>query len=131
MSIPNTITDQIERIEELEISYRVLVESSELIDENSEEIIEIPFHSLIDEYHDFFEPLIMSVKLPDELQQRYRYNPKMVSKDLYGTTELWHEILILNNCASIIDFKPTTLNVYAVDDLKEMINEMLILEEKY
>lgn len=129
MSIPATIDEQIDNIENMEISYRTLHKSTTLMDEESKNIIEIPYRSLIDKYSDFFNELILVVELPDHLQQIYRYNPKRVSYDLYGTTEFWYEILVLNNCASIIDFKPVDLVVYSTDGLKNMINEMMILEE--
>ena len=53
----------------------------------------------------------------------------MVSEELYGTTEFWDQILILNNAFSIIDFKPKVLKVYDPERLKLYLNEIMILEE--
>jgi hypothetical protein len=52
----------------------------------------------------------------------------MVSFDLYGTCEFWNDILILNECFSTYEFKPTTLKFYDPTQMKEYLNEILILE---
>lgn len=129
MSTPSTITEQIENVQSLEISYRTLHVNTTLADEETSRIIEIPYRSLIDKYHDFFDNILVVITLPEELQMLYKFNPKRVSFDLYGTTELWAEILTLNGCISILDFKPVDLFVYNTEQFKPLINEMMILEK--
>ena len=58
----------------------------------------------------------------------HRYRPKMLSYDLYGTTELWFLLLNLNGCKSIMEFTPKKIKFYDPDRLKSYINEILVLE---
>ena len=56
---------------------------------------------------------------------KYRFNPKRLSFDLYGTTELWSVILSLNELTSTTQFDLKTLYVfppYIVDRVQRMIN---------
>ena len=48
----------------------------------------------------------MSIKvaLTDEEIRKYRYNPKMLSFDLYGTTRLYYVILLMNDLCDIHKF---------------------------
>ena len=129
MSIPVTMTEQINNAEKWEISYRTLHPSAILKDEFSSRNIEIPFSSLTNKYRHFLSKIVRTTTLDDKLQARYKQRPKLVSYDLYGTTELWNDILILNNCFSTIEFNPVTIKAYNPDKLKEYINEILILEK--
>lgn len=129
MSIPVTITEQINDAEKWEISYRTLHPSAILKDEFSSRNIEIPFSSLTNKYRHFLSKIVRTTTLDEKLQARYKQRPKLVSYDLYGTTELWNDILILNNCFSTIEFNPVTIKAYNPDKLKEYINEILILEK--
>lgn len=129
MSIPVTMTEQINNAEKWEISYRTLHPSAILKDEFSSRNIEIPFSSLTNKYRHFLSKIVRTTTLDDKLQARYKQRPKLVSYDLYGTTELWNDILILNNCFSTIEFNPVTIKAYNPDKLKEYLNEILILEK--
>ena len=112
MAMPASMTDQIENVKNYELSYRILHPSANLVDEFSSRNIQIPFSSLTNKYKDFLSKIVVTRELDDELQNKYRYRPKMVSFDLYGTCEFWNDILILNECFSTYEFKPTTLKFY-------------------
>lgn len=128
MSIPATLTEQVNRAEKWEISYRTLHPSATLKDEFSGKNIEIPFSSLTNKYRNFLSRIVRTTTLDDKLKARYKQRPKLVSYDLYGTTELWNDILILNNCFSTVEFQPTVIKAYNPEQLKEYLNEILILE---
>ena len=125
---PATMTEQISNIKDMEISYRVLHPTMQLTDKQSGRTIEVPFMSLMNKYKDFLSKAIDEVKLNDKLKIKYQYNPKAVSFDLYGTTELWDAILVLNNAKSIIDFTPSKIKYYNPSKLKPLLNELMILE---
>lgn len=128
MAIPATMTEQISEAEKLEISYRILHPSAILTDNFSSRNIEIPFSSLTNKYRNFLSKIIKTIELDDVGAAKYRFRPKMVSYDLYKTTELWNDILILNHCFSTYEFQPKKLKVYDPSKLKEYLNEILILE---
>ena len=98
LNIPATVTEQIENAENLELSYRALHEYA-LLDykDVNKTKIEFPFKSLTNKYKDFLSTIIIQIPLTEEEQEKYKFKPKMVSEELYGTTEFWDQILILNN----------------------------------
>lgn len=131
MSLPSTMQEQIKEIERIDISYRKLHPSIIIKDEFSERNIEIPFSSLTNKYRDYLKKCIINVELPDAVKLRYYCKPKTVSYDFYKTTELWNDILILNNCFSIKDFHPEVLKIYDPKRLKEYLNEIMIIEKVF
>ena len=128
MAMPASISEQVENIKSRELSYRALHPKATLTDEFSSRTIEFSFSSLTNKSKDFLSNIIMETELDDEMKNKYRYKPKTVSMDLYGTCEFWNDILILNDCFSVYEFKPEKLKVYDPTKFKEYLNEILILE---
>jgi hypothetical protein len=129
MDIPSTMTKQVSEAEKLEISYRVLHPQAIIQDKDSSRNIQIPYSSLTNKYRHLLSKIIVNLTLDDEGASKYRYKPKTLSEDLYGTTEFWNDLLILNNCTSIMEFSDCTkIKVYDPNSLKLYINEILILE---
>ena len=125
MSIPSNLTEQIENVKDLEISYRMLHNNAILNNQVSNIKIEIPFESLITKYKHILSDITISVKFDDVLARQYLYQPKLLSYDLYKTTELWSELLRLNNWSSITQFKPNnTIKIYDPNRLKAFLNEI-------
>lgn len=57
---------------------------------------------------------------------KYKYNPKKLSYDVYGTTELWFLILRLNEMYSVTEFNinPIKLfNINVLDKISEILNK--------
>lgn len=130
MEIPSTMPEQVSLIKDLEISYRTLHPSVYLHDKDSNRTIRIPFSSIVSKYKDYLSEIIMEIDLNEEEQVMYLYKPKLLSEDLYDTTELWDTILVLNDCPSVIDFKPKLIKVYDPTELKPLLNEIMLIEEE-
>jgi hypothetical protein len=130
-NIPATMGEQIEEAESLEISYRVLHPAAYLHDKESDTTIRVPFSSIINKYKDYLSNIIIEKELSAADQKKYQYSPKALSDKIYGTTELWDTLLVLNGCESIIDFKPTDfVKIYDPARLKSYLNEVMIIEER-
>ena len=129
MEIPSTMPEQVSLIKDMEISYRTLHPAVIMYDKDSDRRIRFPFSSIVNKYKDFLHEIIMDIELNAEEQAMYLYKPKLLSEDLYGTTELWDTILILNDCQSVIDFKPTTVSIYDPEQFKLYLNEIMLIEE--
>lgn len=129
MIIPSNLPEQVEQVLDFDISYRVLHPAALLTNIQTNTTVKIPFSSLINKYKDFLTEIIETIELTDEEQEKYLYKPKKLSDDLYGTTELWSEIMVLNSAVSVIDFKPKKVKVYNPYRLKDYINEIMILED--
>ena len=123
----STIQDLIEQVENKEISYRNL-HTTFCIRQNNE-VIQVPYKSMIREYMDLMSADAITVSLPDDEVRMYKYKPKKLSYDLYGTVELWAALLELNKMYSTMDLtcdKPFL--VFNPETVKEKINEILIQE---
>lgn len=130
MSIPVSLSEQIETVKDLEISYRMLHNNAIITDIETGRKIEIPFISLLNKYKYILTDITTTIRFDERLTRYYLFKPKLLSYDLYGTVELWSEIMRLNNWSSITEFKPHKVKVYDPGKLKAFLNEILILEEK-
>ena len=143
MEIPASIGEQISNIKNMEISYRKfhntaeITYNKEIVGANGgikyDKTITIPYMSIISKYRhilDGIPNLIVKVKFDDKMTRKYKYNPKKLSYDIYSTTELWFELLRLNHCSSVTEFniKNNIVNVYNVKQIKNILNEIMILE---
>lgn len=131
MSIPTTITDEIEDGLQLTISHRNFNNSVVINYTNNGEKIRIPMDSLISKYNDLVSNYVVSTELTEADAREYRYAPKKFSQDMYGTTQYWSIILYLNDCHSVIEFTPEDYIKYIKpESINELINEILILENR-
>jgi hypothetical protein len=130
ISIPATLPQQVEEAKALDISYRTLHPGAVIINGQTNETINVPFSSLINKYKDFLHEIVIYMPMTEDDCDAYMYKPKMLSEELYGTTELWDTILLLNNNISVSEFKPEKgIYIYDPNRLKSFINEILIMEE--
>ena len=127
MAYYSTIQELIDSVKDMEVSYRNL--HSYIYINNGKDMIKIPYKSIIREYLPFFESIIVELPLTPEEVIDYRYKPKKLSYDLYGTTELWSSLLELNNVYSVLDFDLEQVRVFDPKELPKLLNEVLILEE--
>lgn len=126
MAFYSTIQELIDSVKDMEISYRNL--HTNIYIKNKEDIIKIPYKSIIQTYLPFFQDTVVTAKLnPDEIVM-YRYKPKMLSFDLYGTTELWSSLMELNGVLSIVDFTLETPKVFHPNSFMKKLNEVMIME---
>lgn len=128
VTVPNNLQDQIEEVRDMDINYDILHPKANIYDVQSNRNIIIPFHSYANKYRDYLSSIIISEKLSEEDKRKYHYRPKTVSLDKYGTTELWSDILILNDCFNISQFTPDVLKYYDPDEYKDYLNNILIIE---
>lgn len=123
----STIQELIDQIETKEISYRNL-HTTFCIRQNNE-VIQVPYKSMIREYMDLMAEDAITVSLPADEVRMYKFKPKKLSYDLYGTVELWAGLLELNKMYSTMDLtceKPFL--VFNPETVREKINEILIQE---
>lgn len=84
--------------------------------------IQIPVKSIFFEtYRGLILNNCIKVKMSDKKLNRYRYRPKLLSYDLYGTTDLWHLILWINNMYSVTQFNESSIYIFNPDKLNLLV----------
>ena len=127
MAFYATIQELIDSVKDMEISYRNL--HTNVYIKNKDDTIKIPYKSIIMEYLPYFKSSVVELKLSPEEVSKYRFKPKKLSYDLYGTTELWSALLELNQLYSIIEFNKEVYKVFEPKEFMTLLNEVLILED--
>lgn len=86
--------------------------------------------ALIDKYLEEIEQHKTVITLSTTEYYKYRYNPKLMAYDVYGTTELWFLLMAANELYSVIDFDLRVVKAYRTDILQK-IDRMLSLEHEF
>jgi hypothetical protein len=128
MIIPLTVDDDIAYGLQSSREHRDINETLYLTTKSGVTISEV-LNPLTSKYKDFLEAYIVTRELTEEQQYKYRYSPKKLSLDIYGTTGYWSMILFLNECHSIIDFAPTTVKYVDPKYIDALFDEIHILED--
>lgn len=107
-----------------QLSYRKFVETSS----GSNNLI-VPFESFFDKYYDAIKSeFVEEMELTEDDLSKYKYNPKRLSYDSFGTVELWTAILRINDMASVMEFNSSKILMFT-SDFKEIVDEMINLEQ--
>lgn len=81
-----------------------------------------------------YEKILMGlselIELTDDQYRLYKYNPERLSYDLYGTSNLYHLILFLNNCSQY-EFKHKKVRLIAAKYISNVFEKMINHEEKH
>jgi hypothetical protein len=124
---PNsTIQDIISAGKELKMCNRELSLKSVLVNSADEKYI-VNMSNLFEKYYELLLENTVIVVLTDEEYLKYRFKPKVLSYDLYGTKELHYLLLRLNYVYSVINFDFKELRVFNTNIIA-LLNEIMILE---
>jgi hypothetical protein len=82
-------------------------------------------NSLLDQYRD----LIMSNVVDLKVDPQAYYLPELVSKTIYGTTDLWYLLLYCNNMCNKYEFTKPLIKAMAVSDL-DILNNIIESNKK-
>lgn len=124
---PNsTIQDIISAGKELKMCNRELSLKSVLVNSADEKYI-VNMSNLFEKYYEILLENTVIVVLTDEEYLKYRFKPKVLSYDLYGTKELHYLLLRLNYVYSVINFDFKELRVFNTNIIA-LLNEIMILE---
>lgn len=85
---------------------------------NSNQYYRIPISDFFIKYRDELSNCIQLYALPESMF----YQPKTLSYELYGTTELWLGLLRVNQMRNITEFHYPIIKVYNPDTVKKLID---------
>ena len=92
--------------------------STLLANQAKDHIIRIPIGDFFVQHMDEFRDIIQIYNIPETMF----YRPKMLSLEVYGTTELWLAILRLNKMRNVTEFHKPVILLWNADSIKELIN---------
>ena len=124
----STIQSVIEEGLELKLTIKDLA-FKEIIENSSGEKFVINMFNLYEKYYELLLEYATIVVLTDEEYRKYRYNPRLLSKDLYGTPELHYMLLRLNYVYSIINFDFREVRVFRTN-ITTLLNEIMVMESE-
>ena len=123
------INDYIEDYNDLEVSEDKLhLKEVSTLEDGS--MVTLLTDSILLKYKNDLDELVETKTLTIQEQNRYFFNPWVLSYDLYGTTEFWFLLLDLNEMSSATEFTQETIKVYD-GSLMNIVNAILALEEEF
>lgn len=84
-------------------------------------------NAIFEKYYSLMLDHSVLVELTDVEYHKYRYKPRVMSTDLYGTPELHFLLLRLNHLVSVTEFDLKELRVFE-QDIVGILNEIIIHE---
>lgn len=121
MSLPNLtyIDKYIQDGQNSSISLKNLYDTYLVSTKNdNSHIFRVPFYDFFTEHKSELSKLIEYYQCPEYMF----YKPKLLSLDLYKTTELWLSILRLNGMRNITEFHQPFIKIYNPAGLERLIN---------
>jgi hypothetical protein len=69
------------------------------------------------------------VTLTEQQELKYFYRPKILSSDVYGSTELYYIILAINDICDIKEFNINPIRMLTKDDMTDLISKIYNIEK--
>lgn len=88
-------------------------------------------HNVIYDYEEEFKKLALEVTMTESEFNKYRFKPKLLSYDLYGSTELYFTILFLNGMYNIKDFNRKDIKLLKKNHMIELMEAIYNAEQNY
>ena len=88
-------------------------------------------HNLIYDYEDEFKNATLTIDMTDAEYNKYRFKPKLLSYDVYGSTEIFFVVLFINGMCSIKDFDRKTIKLIKKDTMIRLLEEIYNAEQNY
>lgn len=89
----------------------------------------IPMQSIFQKHMSAFQKYIFDYEMSDSEFSRWQYQPKLVSRELYGTPELWSDLLFINNMTSCVEFNKRNVKLFQTSII-DAIHELLMLQKQ-
>lgn len=105
---------------------KIQFKNIEIMDDDKKMII--PYEDIFHRYRADLASLIVCRELTENEKRRWFYNPKVMSYDLYGTTELWFTIIELNEIYSLTQLNMSPMKMYS-SNIVQLISRINALEK--
>ena len=88
-------------------------------------------HNVVYDYEEELKRLSIEVEMSDTEFNKYRYKPKLLAYDLYGSTELYFAILFINGTCNIKDFNRKNIKLIKKADMIAVLEAIYNAEQNY
>ena len=122
----STIKSVIEEGLELKMTIKDLC-FKEVMTNSSGEMFVVNMYNVYEKYYELLLEHTTTVVLTDEEYRKYRFQPKLLAKDLYGNKDIYYLLLRVNHIYSVINFDFKELKVFNISLIK-LLNEILVME---
>lgn len=79
-------------------------------------------HNVLDDYKKEIDMCCQTVVLSTSEMAKYKYKPKLLAYDIYGSTELFFIILFTNNICDVKDFNRNKIKLLPQDSLETILS---------
>lgn len=86
-------------------------------------------YNVFNDYIDELLELSVTVTLSDQEFNRYQFRPKLLAYDIYGSTEVYFLIMILNNICNVKEFNFRSVKMLRVEDLEKVVSSIYNAEK--
>lgn len=128
LSNKSTIRDIIDYGLEEKMTVREL-SLKETVTNSAGELFVVNLFNLFEKYYELLLDNTVIATLSEEEYKKYRFNPRLLSQDLYGTRELHFMLLRLNYVYSVTEFDFTEVRVFK-SNITSLLNEIMVLESE-
>lgn len=118
MGLDMTIKDYITQYNNEDITFSEFFLKQVFVTDAGKKLL-MNFENLIIKYMPELKEMKVKVSLSNEEYSRYKFNPKLLSFDIYGTTELWFLILEANELHTISQFDSKTIYLFRADIIEK------------
>lgn len=132
-SIAPELTKTVEEFIELGIADDITYENFSILAEiaGNKVNIRFPENNVIYDYIKELKSNTVILEFDDESYIRYRYKPKKLAYDIYGSTEVYFIILAINSMCSFKEFNKKRVKVLYKRDMEELLTAIYNAESDY
>lgn len=87
--------------------------------------------NVINDYMDEIQENAVNVELDREQYRKYRMKPKLLCFDVYGNTEVYWVIMLMNGIIDVKEFDMKVLKMLRVDDMETLLTNIYNAEYKW
>ncbi len=96
---------------------------------NKEDTIIYTVKCVIEDYMYELKQMAVTIVLSDDEFAKYKYKPQILAYDIYGATELYPYILMLNNMCNIREFTQKTILLLSKENLISSLSSIYTSEK--
>lgn len=91
----------------------------------------LPFYNVFNDYTSDILKAAVTVELNDKEYIKYRFKPRLLCYDTYGSQDIYYIILLLNNICNIRDFNMRKIKMLKSSDMEYLLSSIYNAEHEY